>query len=80
MIKYHVYFSAICLLIFIGQTYVFATRTVEAYLVPFTESQSVYVLVHDALWSIWSGMLIWPALLFVVLITSIIEVNRKDVD
>ena len=78
--KYQIYFLVICLSIFSAQTYVFITTTMDIYLAPFEQSESVYAIVHKALWHIWSGMLIWPALLFAVLITLIVKSMKEATD
>lgn len=75
--KYQIYFLFVCLSIFMAQTYVLITRTMDIYLAPFSQSENVYALVQEALWHVWSGMLIWPSLLFVVLVTLIFKSKKE---
>jgi hypothetical protein len=69
-------FGVMCLILFSGQTYLFVTKTFFEFLRPFAEHPEIHSYVREALWDVWSKMLIWPVLLFIVVFTDVIRLRK----
>ena len=69
--------AVICLVILLGQSYLYVTKSFKNVLIPMTEFPHFYSYVEDALWEVWVGMLIWPLFLFVFFVAEIIRMWRK---
>ena len=65
--------GVMCLVLFAGQSYLFVTKTFCRFLKPFAEHPELHSYIHDALWDVWSRMLIWPFLLFTWLVAEVIK-------
>lgn len=74
-INSHLIFGVISLILFSGQTYIFITMTFQNILKPFAELPQIHSFVQEAIWDVWLRMLIWPILLFVLLLATIIRMK-----
>jgi len=73
----HMIFLVLCLILFSGQSYLFITKTFCGILKPFAEHPEIYSFVKEGLWDTWLKMLIWPTLLFIVLIGDLIKMRKS---
>lgn len=74
----HVIFGVLCLILFSVQSYLFVTKNFNDVLMPFAEHPQILSFVQAALWGVWLKMLIWPILLFLVLVLTIFRMKKHN--
>ena len=58
------------------QSYVFLKISIESVLTPLAEYPKTQSYVHEALLDVWSNMLIWPFMLFMLILAELIVIWR----
>ena len=64
----YVVLTALCSILFIGQTLIYLAHKFDEIVKPFIQNQTVQEYVLESTKDIWRELLIWPALVFMLLL------------
>ena len=75
---FHAIVALMLLVIFIGQSYLMVQHRFSALVAPFESHPEILTHIEEGLWGVWASMLIWPALLFMVLVLDLIRIKKSE--
>jgi hypothetical protein len=75
-IKWRIMVASICMIFLVVQSYVYLTFKFDSFLTPFVDYPTTHSFVRDALLNVWSGMLVWPFILFMLILSEILAILR----
>ena len=75
-IKWRIVIATLFIVFFFAQTYVFFALSLESVLAPLAVMPETQSYTRDALLDVWSKMLIWPFMLFMLILAEIHAIWR----
>ena len=75
-IKWRIMVAFLSMVFLLGQSYIYLTVSFDRVLTPLAEIPQTQSFVRDALLDVWSGMLIWPFMLFMLILSEVLSIWR----
>ena len=68
--------ASLCMIFLLVQSYIYLTFSFDSVLTPLAELPQTQSYVKDALLDVWSEMLIWPFMFFMLILTEVLAIWR----